>query len=96
MFGGNPSESLGEKGMTYETRIGIEIAGIRRSIRVEFKYRIKAVKSKPVAIHESATVCCWGERSSGEWIYDAMGTRQLEELDSRLIECWKSEKGKAA
>ncbi len=82
--------------MTYETRIGIEIVGIRRSIPVEFKYRIKAVKGKPVAIHDSATALCWGKRSSGEWIYDAMGTRQFEELDSRLIEHWKSERGKAA
>ena len=82
--------------MTYETKIGIEIAGIRRSIPVEFKYRIKAVKGKLVAIHESTTVLRWGKRSSGEWIFDAIGTRQLGELDSRLIEHWRSGRGKAA
>jgi len=82
--------------MRYETRIGIEIAGIQRSIPVEFQYRVETVKGKPVAIHDSATSMCWGRRSSGEWVYDAMGTRQLEELDSRLIAHWKTERGKAA
>lgn len=82
--------------MTFETKISIEIAGIRRSIPVEIKYRVEMVQGKPTPIHLSATAVCWGKRSSGEWIYDAMGVRQHKELDSQLIENWESQKGKAA
>jgi hypothetical protein len=82
--------------MTFQTKISIEIAGIRRSIPVEFKYRVDTAKGKPVPIHDSASSLYWGNRSSGEWIYDAMGVRQLKELDSQLVEHWRAEKGKAA
>ncbi len=82
--------------MTYETKVGIEIAGIRRSIRIEFKYKVQTIKGKPTPVHASATVLRQRERLSGDWVYDALGDRQLEELDRRLVEHWKSNKGKAA
>jgi hypothetical protein len=82
--------------MTYETKVGIEIAGIRRSLRIEFKYEVKTIKRKPAPVHGSATVLCQGERLPGDWVFNAMGPRQLEELDRRLVAHWKSGKGKAA
>jgi hypothetical protein len=82
--------------MTYETKVGIEIAGIRRSLRIEFSYQVRTIKRKRTPVQDSATVLCQGERLSGDWVFNAMGPRQLEELDRRLIAHWKSSKGKAA
>ncbi len=71
--------------MTYETKIAIEIAGIRRAIPVEFHYRVKIINGKRTPIHDSASVRYGRMRLAGDWIYDAMGTRQLRELDDLLL-----------
>ena len=81
--------------MTYETRIAIEIAGIRRSFPLEIKYRVEAIKGKPELIHDSVSVLCGEERRSGEIVYDLLGLRQRKELEDRLLDHWKSENGEA-
>ena len=78
--------------MTYETRIGIEIAGIRRSIPLSFHYRVEKIGGRQHAIHDSVHILNGNQRLPGEWIYKAIGTRQLRELDEQLIEYWKSGK----
>ena len=80
--------------MTYETKIGIEIAGIRRSLRIAFDYHIGTIDGERKPIHDSVRVLT-GDRLSGTWIYYAIGARQLKELDGRLIENWASQRGRA-
>ena len=80
--------------MTYETKIGIEIAGIRRSLRIAFDYHVETVEGEMQPIHDSVRLLT-GERQSGTWIYHAIGARQLKELDGRLMEHWASERGRA-
>jgi hypothetical protein len=80
--------------MTYETKIRIEIAGIRRSLRIAFDYHIGTVDSERQPIHDSVRILT-GDRLSGTWIYYAIGARQLKKLDSRLMEHWESERGRA-
>ena len=75
--------------MIYETRIGIEIAGIRRFLRIAFDYHVETVDGERLAVHDSIRVLT-GEQRSGKWIYNAIGARQLKELDCRLLEHWKS------
>jgi hypothetical protein len=81
--------------MTYETKIGIEIEGIRRSIPLKIKYRVEAIKGKPQLIHDSVTALCGEERRSGEIIYDFLGLRQRKELEDQLLNHWKSENREA-
>ena len=75
--------------MTYETRIGIEIAGIRRSIPLLFRYRVENIGGMQHAIHDSVSIVSGSKRFPGEWIYKAIGARQLRELDEQLLEYWK-------
>jgi hypothetical protein len=81
--------------MNYETKIGIEIEGIRRSIPLEIKYRVEAIKGKPQLIHDSVSILCGEERRSGECVYDFLGLRQRKELEDRLLDHWKSKNGEA-
>jgi len=81
--------------MTYETRIAIEIAGIRRSLPLEIKYRVEAIKGKPELIHDSVSFLSGEERRSGEIVYDLLGLRQRKELEGRLLDHWKSENREA-
>ena len=80
--------------MTYETRIGIEIAGIRRSIPLSFRYRVENIGGIHHPIHDSVFIVKGNKRLPGEWIYKAIGVRQLKELDGKLLKHWMS--GKAA
>jgi hypothetical protein len=81
--------------MTYETKIGIEIEGIRRSIPLEIKYRVEAIKGKPELIHDSVSVLFGEDRLSGEHVYDLLGVRQRKGLEDQLLNHWKSENGEA-
>ncbi len=74
-----------EKNVTYETKIAIEVAGIRRAIPVEFRYRVKAIGGKRTPIHDSAAVRCGRRRFPGDWVYEAIGVRQLRALDDLLL-----------
>jgi hypothetical protein len=82
--------------MTYETWISIEMAGIRRGIRMVFEYHIKEINGKPQLLHDSVTALCGEERRSGEFFYDFLGLRQRKELEDRLLDHWKAENRKAA
>jgi hypothetical protein len=84
-----------KNGMTYETKIGIEIEGIRRSIPLKIKYRVEAIKGKPQLIHDSVSILCGEERLPGECVYDLLGVRQRKGLEDQLLENWKSENGEA-
>lgn len=79
--------------MNYETKIGIEIAGIRRSVPLVFRYSVKTINGKRTPIHESAFVRCGRSRFPGDWVYEAMGVRQLRELDDELLAHWTPENG---
>ena len=81
--------------MNYETRIGIEIEGIRRSIPLKIKYRVKSIKDKPQLIHDSVSILCGEGRIPGESVYDLLGVRQRKGLEDRLLENWNSENGEA-
>jgi hypothetical protein len=81
--------------MNYETKIGIEIEGIRRSIPLKIKYRIEAIKGKPQLIHDSVSILCGEEQTPGECVYDLLGVRQRKELEDRLLDHWKSKNGEA-
>ena len=82
----------GENGMTYETSIGIEIAGIKRSIRLEFNFHVEMVDGERLPIHEGVRILDKGMRASGTWVYDAIGPRQLKELEARLMHYWDGRK----
>jgi hypothetical protein len=71
--------------VTYETMIGIEIAGIRRAIPLRFQYRIKTINGKRTPIHDSVAILSGGRRLPGDWVYEAIGVRQLMELDDLLL-----------
>ena len=76
--------------MTYETFIGIEIAGIRRGLRLEFDYHVEMVDGERLPIHDGVCVLDRGAILPGKWIYRAIGPRQLKELDGRLMKHWDS------
>ena len=78
--------------MIYETRVSVEIAGIRRSLRIAFDYHVETVEGEKLPIHDSVRVLT-GKRLSGKWVYYAIGDRQLKKLDSRLMEHWESRRG---
>jgi hypothetical protein len=77
--------------MIYETLIGIEVAGIRRSIPVAFTYRVRAIKGKPTAIYESAVFRLESSRLPGNWVCDVLGPRQLGKLEGELLAQWAAE-----
>jgi hypothetical protein len=77
--------------MTYETRIEIEIAGIRRALRLAFEYRVETVEGEIQPLHEGVSVLINGQRLPGKWVYQAIGPRQFKELEARLIENWNSQ-----
>jgi hypothetical protein len=77
--------------VTYETKIAIEIAGIRRAVPLVFRYHVKTISGKRTPIHESASMRCGRSRFPGDWVYEAMGVRQLRELDDELLAHWAPE-----
>jgi hypothetical protein len=80
--------------MTYETKIRIEIAGIRRSLRIAFDFHMGTVDGERQPIHDSVRVLT-RDRLPGTWIYHAIGVRQLKALDGRLIAHWASRRGRS-
>ena len=87
----NPSgRRCGEEPVIYETGIGIEIAGIRRSRRLAFDYHVEMVDGERLPIHDGVCVLDRGAILPGKWIYRAIGPRQLKELDGRLMKHWDS------
>lgn len=74
--------------MTYETRIGIEIAGIRRSVRLVFEYHMEIVNGERELVHDSVAVLSDNGWLPGKWIYHLMGPRQQKELNSDLVKHW--------
>jgi hypothetical protein len=74
--------------MTYETKMGIQIAGIRRSVRLVFEYHIEIENSVREIVHDSVTVLSDDRWQAGNWIYHLLGPRQMKELDSDLIKHW--------
>ncbi len=79
--------------VTYETKIAIEIAGIRRAVPLVFRYHVKMINGKRTPIHESAFVRSGRSRFPGDWVYEAMGDRQLRELDDELLAHWTPQNG---
>jgi hypothetical protein len=69
--------------VTYETKIGIEIAEVRRSLPLEFDYRVVTTNGKRQAVHDAVSVVCGAKRFGGEWIYEAIGDRQLRRSTGR-------------
>ena len=78
--------------MTYETEMTIEIAGTRHSIPLEIDYRMATFNNgRRRPVHDAVSIVCGGRRFVGEWIYDAMCSRQLEALDRELLAHWDSD-----
>jgi hypothetical protein len=77
--------------VTYETEITIEIAGTRHSIPLEIDYRVATVNGRRQPIHDAVSVVCGERRFAGEWIYDAMGSRQAQALDMVMLAHWDSD-----
>jgi hypothetical protein len=75
--------------MTYETKIEIQIAGIRRIVRLAFEYHMETVNGNRGLVHDSAAVFSDDRWLPGNWIYHLIGPRQLKELDSDLIKHWR-------
>jgi hypothetical protein len=75
----------------YDTRIGIEIAEIRRSVWLEFKYRVDTENCEDQLVHEAITLLAdEGGRIPADWIELLLGPRQRKELESRLLKYWKA------
>lgn len=75
--------------MTYETKMEIQIAGIRRSVRLVFEYHIEIENGLRETVHDSVAVLSDERWMPGNWIYHLMGPRQLKELDSDLFKHWR-------
>ncbi len=82
--------------MTYETEIRIEIAGVRKSIPLEFRYRVATADGSPRLDLDSVTVVCGGRQFAADWVYEAMGIRQLKALEAEMLAHWKAERQGAA
>jgi hypothetical protein len=76
--------------MTYETRIEIEIAGIRRGVRLAFEYHIEKADGASRIVHDAVTILTDRNRMPADWICLLLGPRQRKEINSRLLENWKS------
>jgi hypothetical protein len=74
----------------YETRIGIELAGIRRSIRLAFEYHIEKADGASLIVHDAVAILTDRKRMPADWICLLLGSRQRKEINSRLLENWKS------
>ncbi len=72
--------------MTYETWIGIEIAGIRRGLRLTVGYHIES--NRPVL----DSVCLRRKKKQlpDSWILEVIGLRQLKELQEEMLRHWES------
>ena len=68
--------------------IGIEIAGIRRALRVAFDYHVEAVEGELLPVLDKICVLTNRGIVAGKWICQAIGPRQLKELEGKLIEHW--------
>jgi len=77
--------------MTYETKISIEIAGIRRSIRIAFQYHVESIGGEMQVIHDSARVLSDDGTLPGQWVYEAIGPRQLKQLHGDLLDHWNTQ-----
>ena len=76
--------------MTYETWIGIDIAGIRRGIRIVFEYEVETINGIKQPVHDSVYLLLHKSRIPAKWVYHLMGPRQLAELQAHLIKHSKS------
>ncbi len=77
--------------MIYETKISVEIAGIRRSVRIAFEYHVESISGEMQVIHDSARVLSDEGPLPGRWVYEAIGPRQLKQLHGDLIEYWNTQ-----
>lgn len=76
--------------MKYETFLGIDIAGIRRGIRIVFEYHVETIDGIKRAVHNSEYFLLDKSRVPAKWIYQFLGERQLDQLQERLLEHAKS------
>jgi hypothetical protein len=74
----------------YETRIGTELAGIRRSIRLAFEYHIEKADGARRIVHDAVTMLTDRNRMPADWLCLLLGPRQRKEINSRLLKNWKS------
>jgi hypothetical protein len=79
-----------EKMMTYETRIEIEIAGIRRGVRLAFEYHMEKADGARRIVHDAVTMLTERKRMPADWICLLLGPRQRNEINSRLLKNRKS------
>jgi hypothetical protein len=84
------SDHSEEKGMIYETKICIEIEGIRRAIPLLFEYHIESVNGKSKLVHDSVVVLADEGKMLADWVYLLLGRRQRRELESHLLQQWTS------
>lgn len=77
--------------MKYETFLGIDIVGIRRGIRIVFEYHVETIDGIKQAVHDSVYILLDKSRVPATWLYQFMGSRQLDRLQQRLLEHYKSE-----
>ncbi len=77
--------------MTYETWIGIEIAGIRRGLRLTLGYHVEHLEGATQPVLDS--VCLRREKKQlpDSWIFDVIGPRQLRELQGDLLKHWTAQ-----
>jgi hypothetical protein len=78
--------------MKYETFLGIDIAGIRRGIRIVFEYHVETIDGIKQAVHDSVYILLDKSRIPAKWLYQFMGSRQLDRLQEHLLEHCKSKK----
>ncbi len=76
--------------VTYETEMTIEIAGTRHSVPLEIDYRVATVDGRRQPVHDAVSVVCGEKRFRGDWVYDAMCSRQLRALDREMLTYWDS------
>jgi hypothetical protein len=76
--------------MKYETFLGIDIAGIRRGIRIVFEYHVETIDGIKQAVHDSVYILLDKSRVPAKWVYQFMGSRQLDQLQERLLDHCKS------
>ena len=76
--------------MTYETIIGIEIAGIRRGLRLTIRYGVERVDGVKEPVLDSVSLQYERKQLPAGWVLQVLGPRQLKELQEQMIRHWEA------
>ena len=77
-----------ENSMTYETIICIEIAGIRRGLRLKMGYHVEMVEGINQPILDWISARYERKQLPANWVFQVLGPRQRKELQEHMLQHW--------